>query len=350
MENEFLLESYDYVLPKKLIATYPASPRESAKLLVYDRQKDSITHSDFFHIFDFIPPEALIVFNDTKVIKARIYGHKESGGNVEILFHRKITDERGDDRYLVQIKGRVKTGSKIILQNGYECVVEAIAEGTYREVAFFRGNKQLDFTNTLAMFEALGHMPIPPYIKRADEALDLMEYQSVFAKHYGAIAAPTASLHFSSFSMERLQKDFSHCFLTLHVGAGTFAGIETADIRNHRMHTESLLISPVAMEAIDKASAILCVGTTALRSVEYYKRLQDVDKKKPLCAECDIFLHPGNPVLCTHHLLTNFHLPKSSLLMLVSSMIGLKKCHELYNIAIEKSYRFYSYGDGMLIL
>ncbi|PAF48722.1 tRNA preQ1(34) S-adenosylmethionine ribosyltransferase-isomerase QueA [Helicobacter sp. 12S02232-10] len=346
MENDFVLQSYDYALPKELIATYPASPKESAKLLVYDRKRDKVTHSDFYHIFDFIPKEALIVLNDTKVIKARIYGHKESGGGIEILFHCQSFE----NRFLVQIKGRIKEGSKIILEEGYECIVEEMFDEGYRGVAFFREGKRLDLGQTLDMLEKFGHVPIPPYIKRTDEELDLVEYQSVFAKNYGSIAAPTASLHFSLSSMERLKKDFSYCFLTLHIGAGTFAGVEAADIREHKIHTESLLIPVQAMEKIDQANEILCVGTTALRSIEYYKRLKNVDRKNDLHTECDIFLHPGNPVLYANHLLTNFHLPKSSLIMLVASMTGLKKCRELYEIAIKKSYRFYSYGDGMLIL
>ncbi|PAF48139.1 tRNA preQ1(34) S-adenosylmethionine ribosyltransferase-isomerase QueA [Helicobacter sp. 12S02634-8] len=344
--QDFLLQSYDYALPKALIASYPASPKESAKLLVYDRTKDSLIHSDFYHIFDFIPPKALIVLNDTKVIKARIHSKKESGGSVEILFHHQISD----GLYLVQMKGKVQAGMVLSLKNGYMCQIKALQEGGYRHVIFLKDNRALGLSEVLEMLERYGQMPIPPYIKRPSSELDSSEYQSVFAKNYGAIAAPTASLHFSTTGLERLKKEFQHCFLTLHVGAGTFAGVEVADIREHQIHTETLCIPTQTMQALDGAREILCVGTTALRSVEYYKRLPPRTKQEDLFALCDIFLHLGNPVLHTQHLLTNFHLPKSTLIMLVASMVGLEKCKELYGIAIKNSYRFYSYGDGMLIL
>ncbi|PAF50829.1 tRNA preQ1(34) S-adenosylmethionine ribosyltransferase-isomerase QueA [Helicobacter sp. 13S00477-4] len=346
MNSDFLLESYDYVLSKDLIATYPVFPKEKARLLVYHRKEDRIFHSDFYHIFDFIPKKALIVFNDTKVIKARLYGYKESGGSIEILFHRQIRDKV----YLVQIGGKVKKNTKIILQKGYECLVEEMLDEGYRVVSFFKNNICLDLNFVFQMLEELGHMPIPPYMKRDDETLDLVEYQSVFAKNYGAVAAPTASLHFSDSSMEYIKRNFNYCFLTLHVGAGTFNSVDTPDIREYKIHTESLHIPVSSMQKIHRAESILCIGTTALRSVEYYQRLQVLDKGKDFFGECDIFLHLGNRVCYADYLLTNFHLPKSSLIMLVASMVGLEKCKEIYEIAIQKQYRFYSYGDGMLIL
>ncbi|PAF53283.1 tRNA preQ1(34) S-adenosylmethionine ribosyltransferase-isomerase QueA [Helicobacter sp. 13S00482-2] len=346
MHEDFSLHSYDYFLPKELIADYPAIPKESAKLMVYDRKNDEIFHSDFYHIFDFIPKESLIVLNDTKVIKARIYGRKKSGGNIELLYHQEI----GQNSYLVQIKGKVKEGTHISLVNGYESVIEETRDDGYRIVKFFYQGSELNLKGVLEMLDKIGHTPLPPYIKRPDEKLDISEYQSVFAKNLGAVAAPTASLHFSPTALQRLKKEFSHCFLTLHVGAGTFSAVEAQDIRSHQIHSERLVLSPMSMEKIDNAKSILCVGTTALRSVEYYARLKNINKEKTLYSECDVFLHPGNKVIKANHLLTNFHLPKSSLIMLVSSMIGVQKCKELYEIAIENKYRFYSYGDGMLIL
>lgn len=344
--EEFLTKNYDYYLPKELIATYPSSPKEKAKLLVYDRKKDNIVHSDFYHIFDFIPKNALIVLNNTKVIKARIYGNKQSGGKIELLYHREFKNEG----FLVQIKGRVQVKSVLFFHQNYQCKIEKILENGYKIVNFFHDGKKLSVSEVFSMLEEIGHIPLPPYIKRADEKLDINEYQSVFAENYGAVAAPTASLHFSTLALRRLKKDFNHCFITLHIGAGTFVGVESEDIRNHDIHTERLIISKESMQKIDNSKEILCVGTTALRSVEYYSRLENILKNQDLYSECDIFLHPGNPVKKTNYLLTNFHLPKSSLIMLVSSMIGLKKCKEIYEIAIKNQYRFYSYGDGMLIL
>lgn len=346
MESDFLLENYDYFLPKDLIANYPASPKESAKLMVYDRKKDEIFHTDFYHIFDFLPKQALIVMNDTKVIKARVYGHKKTGGNVELLYHHEI----GQNRYLVQIRGKVKEGACITLKEGYESVIEELKDDGYRVVRFFHQGKELGLRAVLDMLDKIGHTPLPPYIKRPDELLDVSEYQSVFAKNLGAVAAPTASLHFSDSALGRLKADFLHCFVTLHVGAGTFNPVETPDIRQHQIHTEKLIISTDVMDKIDNARSILCIGTTSLRSVEYYARLKNINKKEDLCANCDVFLHIGNPPIKANHLLTNFHLPKSSLIMLVGSMVGVQKCKELYEIAIKNKYRFYSYGDGMLIL
>ncbi|WP_121020738.1 tRNA preQ1(34) S-adenosylmethionine ribosyltransferase-isomerase QueA [Helicobacter vulpis] len=336
--KEFLLSSYHYDLPPHLIASTPLDPPEQARLLVYERASGRITHSHFAHIFDFFPQNALVVLNDTKVIKARLYGHKPSGGKVEILIH----NPNGPHHFNAQIKGRIAQGEVIELAEGYVC--ETLnPPSNMRQVRFYHHQKSLNWEGVLDMLELLGHMPIPPYLKRADTPTDIQTYQSVFAKHAGAIAAPTASLHFSKRAKKHLLTHFPHAFLTLHVGAGTFLGVECADIRDHAMHSEALVIPKETQQALDRAPYILCVGTSALRGVEHYKRGHVF---KP----CDLFLHPGNPVTHAQALLTNFHLPKSTLIMLVASMLGLQKCLELYQLAIAQDYRFYSYGDGMLIL
>ncbi|WP_104712727.1 tRNA preQ1(34) S-adenosylmethionine ribosyltransferase-isomerase QueA [Helicobacter cetorum] len=344
--REFDLESYDYNLPKELIANYPILPKEKAKLLVYERHSQKITHTTFEHVLDFFPKNALVVLNDTRVIKARLFGAKHAFSHLkttEVFFHRFIKDNIA----LTQIKGKVKVGTKIFFDaNSYAEVLELLVNGQ-RLIAFYENNNPLEEASILSLLEQHGHMPLPPYIKRADESLDLNEYQSVFAKHSGAIAAPTASLHFSKNCLETLQKNFKHTFLTLHVGAGTFVNVETKDIREHKIHTEILQISKESQKILQNSKEILCVGTTALRSVEYFKRLEN---PKQETFECDIFLHLANPIKHVNYLLTNFHLPKSSLLMLVSALIGLEKAKEIYSIAIENKYRFYSYGDGMLIL
>lgn len=345
MLSEFCLESYDYFLPKNLIATYPANPRESAKLLVFDRKKDTLTHSDFYHLFDFIPKSSLIVLNDTKVLKARIYGNKSGGGNIEILYHRMI----GAKSCLVQIKGKVTVGTKLFFSQEYEALVEKILDEGCRIVSFYKNKQILEYEEIFKMLELIGHTPLPPYIKRPDEKLDTIGYQSIFATSFGAIAAPTASLHFSETMITYLKDTFKYCFLTLHIGAGTFQNVETRNITQHKIHTEQLYIPLQTQKDILKSETILAIGTTALRGVEYFARLQ-TNLQSDLKAECDIFLHSGNPVFRVNHLLTNFHLPKSSLLMLVTSMVGLQKCQELYKNAIKHNYRFYSYGDGMLIL
>ncbi|GAA9137954.1 tRNA preQ1(34) S-adenosylmethionine ribosyltransferase-isomerase QueA [Helicobacter pylori] len=344
--KEFDLESYDYDLPKELIANYPILPKEKAKLLVYERRSQKIMHTTFEHVLDFFPKNALVVLNDTKVIKARLFGSKHAflpSKTTEVFFHRFFKNNTA----LTQIKGKIKVGDKIFFDAHYYAEVLELLHNGQRLIAFYNNKTPLNQANILKLLEQYGHMPLPPYIKRADESLDTHEYQSVFAKHIGAVAAPTASLHFSQNTLEKLLKDFKHAFLTLHVGAGTFLSVETKDIREHQIHTEVLRIPKKSQEILQKSQEILCIGTTALRSVEYFKRLENPNQE---AFECDIFLHLANPILHVNHLLTNFHLPKSSLLMLVSAMVGLEKTKEIYQIAIEKKYRFYSYGDGMLIL
>ncbi|TSA80875.1 tRNA preQ1(34) S-adenosylmethionine ribosyltransferase-isomerase QueA [Helicobacter mehlei] len=338
--REFLRTSYTYHLPPHLIATHPISPKEEAKLMVYERTSDKLTHTTFKEIFNFFPPNALVVLNDTKVIKARLYGYKEQGKPVEILIHQP----QGLLDCMVQMRGRVRAGLVLDLRHGYCVQVQKVLENGMRLVRFIKEREGfLEWAGVLEMLELLGHVPLPPYLKRSDEVQDLQDYQSVFAKYPGAIAAPTASLHFSQSAKNHLLKNFRHVFITLHVGAGTFLSVQSEDIRQHPMHAEFVQVSPQAGEALDNAPYILCVGTTALRATEHYKRGFGLEP-------CNLFLHPGNPVRHAQALLTNFHLPESTLIMLVASMVGLDKCLELYKIAIEHHYRFYSYGDGMLIL
>lgn len=337
--REFLRSSYAYDLPRHLIALHPIRPKESAKLMIYDRATDTITHSSFKHVFEFFPQDALIILNDTKVIKARLYGRKEQSTRVEILIHRP----EGLDCW-VQMRGKVHVGLVLDLGGGYFCRVQEVLTDGMRLVRFFKKSGGfLEWAEVLEMLELLGHMPIPPYLKRADEPKDVQDYQSVFAKHAGAIAAPTASLHFSQENKAYLLSHFKHAFLTLHVGAGTFLGVECEDIREHGMHSEFLDIPKATQSALDKEPYVLCIGTTALRAVEHYKRGFRT-------ATCDLFLHAGNPVRHVDALLTNFHLPESTLIMLVASMVGLDQCLKLYRLAMAHNYRFYSYGDGMLIL
>lgn len=341
--EEFLLQSYDYNLPSELIANHPINPKENARLLVYNRLDQSITHTYFSHLFDYIPKTCLLVFNDTKVLKARIYGAKQSGGRIEIFLHRHYKDSQ----FSAQIRGRVKEGECIALEEGLSARVVRKLENGLRILEFLQEGRPLEVHEVYEMLERLGHIPLPPYIKRSDGKEDERDYQSVFAKYYGAIAAPTASLHFSDSMMERVEREYESVFLTLHVGAGTFMNVESSDIRAHQIHSEILHISAQVAHKISQANEILCIGTTAMRSVEFLARQKSYDAYS---GECDIFLHLGNKPRKTSHLLTNFHLPKSTLLMLVSSMVGLDECRRIYAQAIQEKYRFYSYGDGMLIL
>lgn len=357
--RELQLESYDYTLPKECIATHPITPKEAAKLLVYERKSDKITHTTFKDFANFLPQETLLVFNNTKVLPARLYGTKvvqdsknpnAKGAKIEALFHKEIAP----NVYLMQFRGRLKIGHLIAFEGGiFARILNEIQENTlgvgFKEAEFFRiSNNALESPlNREEFFEFLenfGNIPLPPYMKRLATQEDKKDYQSVFAKHLGAIAAPTASLHFSEESYKNLKQNFQSTEVTLHIGAGTFIGVSVENILEHKMHKEHFFISQDSADKIKLAPHITAIGTTATRVIEEFAR------NGKLSGECDLFLHPQNKPLKTNALLTNFHLPKTTLLMLVASFIGLDKTKQLYQEAITKNYRFYSYGDGMLIL
>lgn len=332
--------SYDYSLPKELIATHPVEPAHDARLLVYDRQKESITHTTFKHLLEVLPPHLQILLNDTKVIKARIFGHKQSGGKVELLFNKPLLD----NTFLCLIGGKVKVGTALKFDHDLEAYVLKLNSDGTREVKFFQHNKELDFLTLIEVLNLIGHLPLPPYMNRSDEKSDETNYQTLFAKKYGAVAAPTASLHFTPELFDALKQHHTLNYLTLHVGAGTFKPVEAQEILNHPMHSEYYEVSSLAKEMILNDKPLLAVGTTVTRTIEYFFRTNQE------YGECDLFLNPLNTPLRVNHLLTNFHLPKSTLIMLIASFIGLEKTLQLYDIAIKEKYRFYSYGDGMLII
>ena len=339
--KELLTSSYDFTLPSELIATHPASPRDRAKLLVYDRNTDKITHTYFYNLEKYIPKNCALIFNDTKVIKARLYGHKPSGGKIELLINRALNAYDIN----VYIRGKVKVNSEIYFEENLVAVVKELNKDGSRVVHFKSSGKALRFEDILPIIDKIGHVPLPPYIQREDSTEDESEYQSVFAKEEGAVAAPTASLHFTDEQHKRVCKNFEHAYITLHVGSGTFKPVEAKTITDHPMHSEYYDISQSAKKLLDSNKDILCVGTTSTRTVEFYTRHKDKQR-----GEANLFLHPNNRPLRVNHLLTNFHLPKSTLLMLVASFVGLQKAQELYTQAIKEKYRFYSYGDAMLII
>ncbi|HEF9796287.1 tRNA preQ1(34) S-adenosylmethionine ribosyltransferase-isomerase QueA [Campylobacter coli] len=340
--KDLLLSSYDYTLPNELIATYPVHPKEDAKLLVFERKNNQISHTTFKNLQDFLPDCALF-FNDTKVIKARIYGNKSSGGKIELFLHQPCLDSQ-DSLFLAQIKGHVKKDEILSFEQNLKAKVIELLDDGLRKVQFFQNDEVLNTFKLYELLDTIGHVPLPPYIKRSDEKSDLEDYQSIFAKNLGAVAAPTASLHFSENMLENLKKRHEIYHLTLHVGAGTFKSVECENLENHKIHSEFFDIPKKACEVIDSQKKILGVGTTVTRTIEYYARTKQNQ------GFCDLFLHPHNPPLRQDYLLTNFHLPKSTLIMLVSAFIGRQNCLKLYDIAIKEKYRFYSYGDAMLIL
>ncbi len=339
-DKALLTQSYNFSLPKELIATYPASPRDSAKLLVYDRKTKQITHTVFRNIEEFIPKESALIFNNTKVIKARLFGHKSSGGKVELLINRPL----GAYDVNVYIRGRIKEGTVLHFEKDLQAKVVRLHEDGSRDVHFFLHGTPLRFEELLPIIDTIGHVPLPPYLQREDESLDEKEYQSVFAKKEGAVAAPTASLHFTKELHERIVANYDTAEVTLHVGSGTFKPVDAKIITDHPMHSEYYEIAQKAQKILDSSQPVLAVGTTSTRTIEFYART-----KRPR-GEANLFLHPNNPPVRVNHLLTNFHLPKSTLIMLVASFAGLETTMQLYEEAVRNRYRFYSYGDAMLIL
>ena len=351
MPKDVLTKSYDYVLPEGLIATSPVHPRDHAKLLVYDRKTDTITHTTFKYLLDFIPKECDVFLNDTRVIKARIFGQKEpthisksgvaqGGGKVELLFNKPLDAHHS----LVMIRGKVQIGSKLIFDDTLTAIVTALNEDGLRVVTFTYHEKKIRFEDLVLVLDKIGHLPLPPYMQREDTKEDETDYQTLFAKNAGAVAAPTASLHFTPALFNALQKRHTIHKITLHVGAGTFKPVDVEKILDHPMHSEYFNIPETSAQVLNSDKSLLAIGTTVTRTLEYYVRTQKIQ------GECNLFLNPHNPPQRVTHLLTNFHLPKSTLIMLVSAFVGREKTLNLYKEAIAKHYRFFSYGDAMLII
>ena len=351
MSLDLLTENYDYTLPKGFIATVPVHPRDHAKLLVYDRKTDTITHTTFKHLLDFVPKECDIFLNDTRVIKARIFGKKEAqstndkgftqgGGKVELLFNKPLDAHH----YLVMIRGKVQIGSRLLFEDELTATVTAFNVDGSRVVTFNHKGKEIRFEDLVLVLDNIGHLPLPPYMQREDNEQDETDYQTLFAKNAGAVAAPTASLHFTPELFSALENRHKTHKITLHVGAGTFKPVDAEKILEHPMHSEYFYIPGTSANILDSHKPILAIGTTVTRTVEYYVRTTKTQ------GECDLFLNPSNKPQRVTHLLTNFHLPKSTLIMLVSAFIGREKTLHLYKEAIDENYRFFSYGDAMLIL
>ena len=339
-QDPLLTSSYFYHLPEGHIATTPVYPRDQAKLLVYDRESKQITHTTFSELLTYLPKSCDIFLNDTRVIKARLFGNKESGGKVELLFNKPINAFHS----LVLIRGRIKIGMILSFEQDLKAKVIALNDDGSRVVAFTHLDRAVRFEELVLILDEIGHIPLPPYMQREDNADDARDYQTLFAKNAGAVAAPTASLHFTPELFQALEQAYQTHKITLHVGAGTFKPVEAKQILDHPMHSEYFHISDEAASILDSDRKILAIGTTVTRTVEYYARTGKKD------GECDLFLNPHNLPQRVDHLLTNFHLPKSTLIMLVSAFVGREKTLALYEEAIAHQYRFFSYGDAMLIL
>ena len=337
---ELKLSDFDYHLPKELIAKYPVEPRDACRLMVLDRKTQKIEHKIFRDIKDYLQEGDLLVLNDTKVIPARLQGKKETGAKIEVFLLRPITENRWE--VLIKNIKRLKEGQKVIFGEDFSAkLIEKHEEG--------KALVELEGEDVNALIKKYGHVPLPPYIEREDEEKDKDYYQTVFAKKEGAVASPTAGLHFTKELLYELEeKGVKKAFVTLHVGLGTFRPIQTEDITKHKMHEEYYYIPEETLKLIqetkEKGKSVIAVGTTVVRTLETYAQ---TGKTKGFS---NIFIYPPYQFKMIDKLITNFHLPKSTLLLLVSAFAGKEFIFRAYEEAIKEKYRFFSYGDAMLIL
>lgn len=340
------LKSYHFDLPSDLIADRPVPDRHSSKLMVYDEARDQVIHSTFSEIQEFLPKNTTLVFNRSKVFPCRLIGKKVSGGEVEV-FVLSLLHFDGLYPAMIRASGKRKEGEIFHFGELSARLEKVVGDGTF-SVSFNKSHE--DLLNTL---ETIGKIPIPPYIRNGEsDDLDKKTYQTVFAQETGSVAAPTAGLHFSEELLNKLKSSgIKMGTVTLHVGAGTFSPVKSAHILDHKMHEEFFTIDEENLKIIREAQFRVAVGTTTLRSLESSWTNGNIEFSKPgEMKSTSIFLHPGKVVHSIDALITNFHLPESSLIMLVSSLIGRETTLSLYKTAIENKYRFFSYGDGMLIL
>tara|TARA_R110000868_G_scaffold61524_4_gene186988 strand:- start:1727 stop:2785 length:1059 start_codon:yes stop_codon:yes gene_type:complete len=337
------LEAYQYDLPSELIAERPVPGRDGSRLLVFDEASDTITHANFTDLASFLDQSTTLVFNRTKVFPCRVMAKKTTGGVVEVFFLKQDSD---DQHYPVLLKssGKKPKGMELVMPDGSRAVIhESHSDGTFT----------LSYTANLAgLLSAYGKVPIPPYIRGGDsDDQDLLDYQTVYAKEVGSVAAPTAGLHFSDQVFDQLRaKGIGRAEVTLHVGMGTFAPVKVDNILDHKMHSESFCVSDKDIVTINNAKKRIAVGTTSLRAIESGWSGGQFSLAAKSWHSTNIFLHPGKSVESIQGILTNFHLPGSSLIMLVSALIGREKTLALYKEAVKERYRFFSYGDAMLIL
>lgn len=334
-------QDFNFNLPQELIAQYPLANRRDSRLLVYQKNTQHYEHRLFQSLVDYLQPGDLLVMNDSQVIPARLYGQKTTGGKLELLLERMLNDTE----FLAHIKASKspKPGSVIELANNWRIEVLGRQDDLYH----CRTEGHVD-----EMLHDIGHIPLPPYITRSDESFDFNRYQTVYARHKGSVAAPTAGLHFDEVVLDSLKlRGVDIAYVTLHVGAGTFRPVRCEQIAEHKMHTERYTITQALCDAVKKAKLagkrVIAVGTTTLRTLESAQRLGEL---QAFSGDTDIFITPGFEFKVCDGLITNFHLPESTLLMLVSAFIGFEQTMDLYRVAIEQRYRFFSYGDATLLL
>jgi len=347
------LSDFDYNLPDELIARYPGKSRTGSRLLSLDRHTGAISHGFFRDIIDMVLPGDLLVFNDTRVIAARLFGHKATGGRIEVLIERMLPH----NEVIAQVRASKSPAAGTLLK--------LVSTGTSESIDVKVLGRQGDFYQLrfmaeeplMSLLDRFGHMPLPPYIDRADEQSDLLRYQTVYGRNPGAVAAPTAGLHFDDPLLEALlSKGVDQAFLTLHVGSGTFQPVRTDNVLEHKMHSEWVEVSATVIEQVSRCKAnggrVIAVGTTTVRSLESAARMSDqadLGDLQAFSGETDIFIYPGYQFRVVDAMITNFHLPRSTLMMLISAFSNRDMVMAAYEEAIRQRYRFFSYGDAMFI-
>ena len=344
MKTNLTLDDFNYNLPEELIAKYPTEKRDEAKMLVVDKITGNIVHKHFYDFVDYLNPNDVLILNNTKVIPARLLGKKETGANIEIFLTRYLGEN--DWQAIIRNSKRLKDGDIVIISDILKVLIkkkgEANNDGNIPEhlVELIYSNGSME-----DILNKTGKIPLPPYIQREVEEKDKEDYQTVYAKVSGSVAAPTAGLHFTNEILEKIEKKgIKIAYVTLNVGLGTFLPVKTNNINNHKMHTESYFIPKETADIINnKKGSLVAVGTTSLRCLE--ANFKKFGKIKEGYDETDIFICPPYDFKVVDKLLTNFHLPKSTLLMLVSAFSSREIILNAYNEAIKNNYRFFSYGD-----
>ena len=331
-------------LPEELIAQTPLEKRDSSRLLHLDRHTGEIEHRHFYNLPEYLREGDCLVLNDTRVLPARLLGSRKSGGGGELVLLRDLGEGRWE--CLSRPGRKTKPGTELFFGDGeLTATVEAVAEGGNRIVHFHYDGIFLE------VLERLGKMPLPPYIK--EELQDAERYQTVYSRELGSAAAPTAGLHFTPELLKQIQeKGVKVCYITLHVGLGTFRPVKEDEIENHEMHSEFCVISRETADAVNETKRnggrVIAVGTTSCRTLESFAA--EDGHLEPASGWTDIFIYPGYHFKCIDALVTNFHLPESTLIMLVSALAGREHILNAYRVAVEERYRFFSFGDAMLIL
>ncbi|MDH5326526.1 MAG: tRNA preQ1(34) S-adenosylmethionine ribosyltransferase-isomerase QueA [Gammaproteobacteria bacterium] len=337
---------FNFALPEEQIAQYPMPDRSASRLLCLDGDSGQLQDSQFRQLADLLRPGDLLVFNDTQVIPARLFGQKSTGGKVELLVERVVN--RSQCLAHIRSSKSPKAGAVLQLEGGIQ------AQVLDRQGELFHIEMQdhgMGQRSVIDLLEAHGHMPLPPYIKRADEGDDKSRYQTVYAKNKGAVAAPTAGLHFDEVTLQTLKdKGIQQAFVTLHVGAGTFQPVRVDHLDKHKMHSEYMMVSPAVCDRVRSVRTaggrVIAVGTTSVRCLESASRSGAI---QPYEGDTDIFIKPGFRFNTVDAMITNFHLPESTLLMLVCAFAGYEHTMNAYQHAVQQNYRFFSYGDAMWV-